>query len=331
MDSFVVSRGGSLAELRDQVRRLEDLGASGFLMHDHIFVTEGKPRPESRKSEALVVLAAVAALSERLQLGTIVSNVALLHPALLLRQFAQLAVLVGGDRVLAGLGAGWNREEFEALGLQMASLVERLERLEESARLARALFDHGVATLEGRQVIARDLPLAPLPAIPPRLLLGGGSDRLLEIAGRYADALDLNGCSRAGAARGPNARLPNSESRRLSTTVADLEHSIAFVRATARAAGRPTDAVSFSVSIGDIAFCADSEVAERAAAIAAPADLPGEALEQCPYVLLGEPERMRDKLRLLRERLGLRQVIFPIGTPWPTIERLHREVLPLVY
>src|SRR5438067_11433772 len=200
MDSFVVSRGGSLAELRDQVRRLEELGASGFLMHDHLFVTEGKPRPESRKSEALVVLAAVAALSERLQLGTIVSNVALLHPALLLRQFAQLAVLVGGDRVLAGLGAGWNREEFAALGLRMAPLAERLERLEESARLARALFDRGVATLEGRQIVARDLPLAPLPATPPRLLLGGGSHRLLEIAGRYADALDLNGSSRAGAA-----------------------------------------------------------------------------------------------------------------------------------
>ena len=95
-------------------------------------------------------------------------------------------------------------------------------------------------------------------------------------------------------------------------------------------AGRPADAVSFSVSIGDIAFCADSAVADRAGEIAAPADLPGEALEQCPYVLLGEPERMRDKLRLLRERLGLRQVIFPIGTPWPSIERLHREVLPFV-
>ena len=331
MDSFVVSRGGALAELRDQVRRLEALGARGFLMHDHIFVTEGKPRLESRKSDALVVLAAVAALSERLQLGTIVSNVALLHPALLLRQFAQLAVLVGGERVLAGLGAGWNREEFEALGLPMAPLAARLERLEESARLARALFDHGVATLEGRQVIARDLPLAPLPARPPRLLLGGGSDRVLEIAGRYADVLDLNGSSRAGARHDPHARLPNGDARRrLSTTVADLEESIARVRATARAAGRAPDAVSVSVSIGDIAFCADSAVAERAAAIAAPAGLPGAALEECPYVLVGEPERMRDKLQVLRDRLGLRQVVFPIGTPWPTIERLHREVLPRV-
>ncbi len=331
MDSFVVSRGGSLLELRDQVRRLEDLGASGFMMHDHIFVTEGKPRLESRKSEALVVLAAVAALSERLQLGTIVSNVALLHPALLLRQFAQLAVLVGGDRVLIGLGAGWNREEFEALGLLMAPLAERLERLEESAQLARALFDRGVATLEGRHVIARDLPHAPLPAMAPRILLGGGSDRLLEIAGRYADVLDLTGSSRTAAVGGPNSRLPNGgDRRRLSTTVADLEHSIALVQASSQAAGRPTKAVSVSVTIGDIHFCAESEVADRAGKIAASADLPGEALEQCPYVLLGEPERMRDKLRLLRERLGLRQVIFPIGTPWPTIERLYREVLPLV-
>src|SRR5205823_9952486 len=100
----------------------------------------------------------------------------------------------------------------EALGLQMAPLAERLERLEESARLARELFDHRVATLEGRRVIARDLPLAPLPAVPPRLLLGGGSDRVLQIAGRYADALDLNGSSRRAAVAGPD--LPGADTRR---------------------------------------------------------------------------------------------------------------------
>ena len=52
----------------------------------------------------------------------------------------------------------------------------------------RQLFDHGIASLEGSQVIARDLPLSPAVTVPPRLLLGGGSDRVLDIAGRYADA-----------------------------------------------------------------------------------------------------------------------------------------------
>ena len=69
--------------------------------------------------DPLTTLAAVAGLSERLEVQTVVMNSAWVHPGLLLRQFAQLAVLLGGERVTAGLGAGWSAEEFDALGLAM--------------------------------------------------------------------------------------------------------------------------------------------------------------------------------------------------------------------
>src|ERR1041385_6297441 len=133
MNVYVVVRTGTLADLARDVRRLEDLGVTGVLVTDHLFMDgPGRPRSETqRPNEPMTVLAAVAALSDRLNIGTIVSNIALLHPALVVRQFAQLAALVVGERVLAGLGAGWNRTEFEALGCTMPKHAERLDRLEE--------------------------------------------------------------------------------------------------------------------------------------------------------------------------------------------------------
>jgi alkanesulfonate monooxygenase SsuD/methylene tetrahydromethanopterin reductase-like flavin-dependent oxidoreductase (luciferase family) len=265
-------------------------------------------------------------MSDRLTVGTSVSTIGFLHPGLVLRQFAQLAVLHGGERVYAGLGAGWNREEFEALGMDMPPFSTRMDRLEEAARLARELFDHGIASQEGSQVVARELPLSPLPQTPPRLLLGGGSDRLLEIAGRYADALDLNGTSQAGKLQGPN--LPQSDQqRRMSTTVAGLETSVKRVREVARAAGRNAQPVRMSVLINHIIFCTESERAVEANRIRASNGMPPGSLDQCPYVLIGEAERMRDTVREWQQRLDLKALLLMSALPRETAERFLREVI----
>ena len=309
MQVYTTVGGGSLAEVVAQARHLEATGVTGVLATDHLFMTGGSSRQDAaRPPEPLTLLAAIAASTQRLTVGTIVSNAGLLHPALLVRQFAQIAQLVGGERVLAGLGAGWNREEFDALGKRMPPHAERVKRLEEAAHLARQLFDHGFATLEGEQVIARDLPLAPLPATPPRLLVGGGSDRLLEIAGRYADVLDLNGSARSSQVRGQDLRQADRQ-RRLSTTVADLERSIEVVRQAARDAGRPEGAVAFTVLVGSVAACRAADVAQESAAICAAAGLSPRDLSDCPYVLVGEPAQMVDKLAGMQARLGIGGVI----------------------
>ena len=94
-------------------------------------------------ADCLTVLTTVASHSTRLGVATLVANVDLGHPLPLLRRFANLAVIHGGTRVYAGLGAGWSRSEFEALGMPMPPHRERLERLAETTRLARTLFDNG--------------------------------------------------------------------------------------------------------------------------------------------------------------------------------------------
>jgi alkanesulfonate monooxygenase SsuD/methylene tetrahydromethanopterin reductase-like flavin-dependent oxidoreductase (luciferase family) len=282
----VLGPAGDLGSLRDRVARLDDAGVAGVLVPDHLFFALGGERASSYKpDDPFVVLATVAALSPRLSVGTLVANVGIVHPALVLRHFAQLAALVGGDRVLAGIGAGWNTEEFDGLGIDMPSHGARLERLEEACRLARAWFDDGIADVDGAHVTARSLPMAPATAIPPRLLLGGGSDRFLDLAGRYADVVDLNGSSR----RRPLGRampVRDDRARRRSTTFDDLTDAAARVQSAATAAGRPTPAFSIVLEV-------DGE----------PSD--------CPYVLGGDAAAQRDQLTERVQRLGLTMVAAP--------------------
>jgi alkanesulfonate monooxygenase SsuD/methylene tetrahydromethanopterin reductase-like flavin-dependent oxidoreductase (luciferase family) len=306
LDVYVAQRNATLPELRARVAEFEALGVTGILASDHLFV----PRPDQRAQgrlphEPITTLTTIAALSERLTVGTIVSNIGFLHPALVIRQFAQMAVLFGGERIVAGLGAGWGRAEFEALGMRMLPHQVRIERLAEAARLAREMFDTGTGNLEGEFVTARDLPLAPKPAVPPRLLVGGGSNRLLDIAGSYADMLDLSGTSRRSALAGADPSQADLQ-RRLMTSVSDLELSVHRVREASQAAGRSGDAVQIGLLINYFEICPDEQVEARARAIAEAAGLGSYPLDECPYVMLGSRERIAATLAERRERLEVR-------------------------
>lgn len=153
------------AGARDAARRFESLGLTGIVQGDHPFVpTAPYTSPiAATAAECFTVLTTVAAHSDRLRIATLVANVGIQHPLFLLRRFANLALTHGGERVYAGLGAGWSRRGFEAIGLEMPPHRERLDRLEEAVRLARELFDRGSADLLGNHVVASELPLAPRP------------------------------------------------------------------------------------------------------------------------------------------------------------------------
>jgi alkanesulfonate monooxygenase SsuD/methylene tetrahydromethanopterin reductase-like flavin-dependent oxidoreductase (luciferase family) len=257
-----------------------------------------------------VVLGAIAALSDRLRLGTLVANAGIVHPALLLRHFAQLAGLVGGDRVLAGIGAGWNTEEFDALGLDMPPHGARLDRLEEACRLARALFDgvDHVASIDGTHVVARSLPLAPRFTGTPTLLLGGGSDRLLDIAGRFADHVDLNGSSRR-TPLGRNLPLLDDARRRHGTTVADLVDAARRLSEAAAGAGRPRPTCSIVID----SLTVDQE--------------PDPTLADCPYVLAGPPSRIAETVAARADAVGLDALVLPESPDLDAVvEPLRRAV-----
>jgi alkanesulfonate monooxygenase SsuD/methylene tetrahydromethanopterin reductase-like flavin-dependent oxidoreductase (luciferase family) len=309
------------ADLRRQVARWEGCGVGGVLITDHLFITQAgsdktTARALDRESpsplDPLPLLGSIGALSSSLELGTIVANVGLQHPIFVIRHFAQLACVFGSERVIAGLGAGWNAEEFEAIGLQMPSHPLRLTRLEESATLARELFRTGVATLDGTTFTAQELPLSPFPPSPPRILLGGGSDQFLAIAGKVADHVDLNGSSRRQKL-GRVAPADADRSRRLATTIADLEDSIDMVTAAALASGRGPSEISYSVLIDSLEFCRPEDVAEREANLRRARNAEDANVSDCPYVLIGDAPRMRGLLEERVERLGLTALIVRDG------------------
>jgi alkanesulfonate monooxygenase SsuD/methylene tetrahydromethanopterin reductase-like flavin-dependent oxidoreductase (luciferase family) len=282
-----------LARLRPRIELLDGLGVDGVLLADHLFFAGDGDRSQSfRTYDPFIVLGTIAGLSDRLRLGTLVANAGLEHPALILRHFCQLAALVGGDRVLAGIGAGWNTEEFDALGIDMPRHADRLDRLEESCRLARAWFDDGLATLDGPHVVARDLPASPPFEQPPQLMLGGGSDRLLELAGRYADHLDLNGSSRR-AHLGRKMPLAADSDRRHATTVDDLVDAATRVRAIADEARRPHPTLSVAVSTLTVG------------------EVPDPAVADCPYVLGGDPGAIAATVADRAARIGLGALVLP--------------------
>jgi alkanesulfonate monooxygenase SsuD/methylene tetrahydromethanopterin reductase-like flavin-dependent oxidoreductase (luciferase family) len=307
------SYGGNAA---GTARELEALGVSGVVQGDHPLVPEARLPIGAMAADCLTTLTTIAAHATDLKVASLVANIGLLHPYLTLRKFAQLALLHGGERVYAGLGAGWAARDFEALGMEMPPNRDRLDRLEESVRLARELFDMGSANFHGDHVVARELPLAPSPPVPPRLLLGGGSPRLLRLAGRYADHADL--------APPTDVRADNVFQQKLMTEVDDVARAAQAVRDSSLAAARP--APTTSVLVSHVVFCAAAEVEAEQQALCENVGIAPRSLDNCPYVLVGEPSRMAEAVTVWRERIGLSWIILPSDA----VGRFCTDVAPLL-
>jgi alkanesulfonate monooxygenase SsuD/methylene tetrahydromethanopterin reductase-like flavin-dependent oxidoreductase (luciferase family) len=188
-------------------RRAEELGFDGLFAFDHLFPPGA---PTDRPSlEAFATLSAVAAVTERATIGTLVARASLRSVGLLAKQAATLDGLSGGRLVLAiGTGDALSRAEHEAFGLPYLGPDVRRAHLEETVRAVRALL-RGEAFAGGAQVPPITGPLLPPPARPggPPLWVGGRSEEASRLAGRLADgwngwALDApTFASRAAAVR----------------------------------------------------------------------------------------------------------------------------------
>ena len=130
------------------------------------------------------LLAALAAGTQRVQLGPLVACTAFHPPGLIARMAAALAEVSGGRFVL-GLGAGWNEEEFRAFGLPYD---HRVSRFEESFTIIRRLLAGERVTLDGSYAQAQDAVLLPAPPAPPPLMIGSNGPRMLGIALPHVDA-----------------------------------------------------------------------------------------------------------------------------------------------
>jgi F420-dependent oxidoreductase-like protein len=174
----------SWQEARAAALEFDRLGFDSVWVCDHLY---GVPMPNLPILEAWSELAAVAAITERVELGTLVTPPFFRNPAVLAKQIATIDQIANG-RVIAGLGTGWFATEFEAYGCPFPGIGARLEALEESVQVMKRLWTEEQVTFEGAHVTVRDAMCEPKPVRRPPILIGGGGERvLLKIAAQHAD------------------------------------------------------------------------------------------------------------------------------------------------
>lgn len=166
-------------------RHAEAAGWDGVYYADHFMPNAADTT--SPTSECWTTLAALAAAVPRLRIGPLVTGNTYRHPAVLAKMAANVDIISGG-RLVLGLGAGWQENEHRAYGIEFSTVAGRLNRLEEACRVITSLFANEKTTFHGRYYQLTDAPLSPKPVQSPVPILigGGGEQRTLRIAARYA-------------------------------------------------------------------------------------------------------------------------------------------------
>ncbi len=174
----------SWQEAEAAAREFDELGFDSVWVCDHLY---GVPLPTLPILEAWSLLAAVAAVTERVKLGTLVTPPFFRNPAVLAKQIATIDHISGG-RAAPGLGAGWFEAEFRAHGCAFPPLGDRLAALEEAVTIMKGMWTHEKFSFDGKHFSVHEVVCEPRPATPPPVLIGGGGERvLMGIAARHAD------------------------------------------------------------------------------------------------------------------------------------------------
>jgi probable F420-dependent oxidoreductase len=172
----------------DFARRVEDSGIDALLLRDHF-----SAGAFGQQLAPFSGLAAAAAVTTRLRLGTLVLSNDFRHPAIVAHEAATLDLLCDG-RFELGIGAGWYQPEYEAAGIAFDAAGQRIARLEESLRIIRGLLAGMPVhrTSDFYRIDGLDLDVLPTPRLSsPRLLVGAGGPRMLRLAARQADIVGV--------------------------------------------------------------------------------------------------------------------------------------------
>jgi probable F420-dependent oxidoreductase len=308
----------AFARTRAMAERAEALGFDSVAISDHFMnAFSGAPGPIL---ECYMTLSALAAVTRKLRLAPLVTGMSYRNPALLAKMIATLDHISGG-RFIAGIGAGWMRQEYEAFGYPYPSNAERIAQLAEAIEVLMAMWTQEEPVFAGRYFSIDKAYCFPKPVQKPHppIMIGGSGGKLLEVAARYGDIVNLTAAIRTG-------RQSLRETVKFDRTA--VAGRIAMLHDYARKAGRnPADiAVSGFMTV---AIAADKEQADKRAADVVRqmgfADV--ETARRSPMVLLGTPEEARRELRSRIEELGM-TYYFTIFLSSETIDLFAREVIP---
>jgi F420-dependent oxidoreductase-like protein len=173
----------------EQAKAAEEAGFDLVTVMDHLYQIQGVGQVDEPMLEGWLVLAALARETSRVRLGTLVTGVTYRNPALLAKQVTTLDTISGG-RAILGIGAAWNDVEHEGYGFDFPPVGERMDRLDEALAIITSMFNEDRPTFEGKHYRierALNVPRPIQPGGPPIMVGGGGEQRTLRIAAKYAD------------------------------------------------------------------------------------------------------------------------------------------------
>jgi probable F420-dependent oxidoreductase len=303
-------------EWRDTVRKVEDLGYSTLFLADH-YLGPGPAQKAARTPRQdlapIAAMAAAAAYSETLRIGCRVFCIDYHVPAVLAKEAATLDLLSGG-RLEMGIGAGWSEVEYTAMGLDFDRPGRRIAKLAEVVSLLKAHWQGEELDYSGDFVQVRGYAGRPRPVQRPQrphppIMIGGGGQRVLSLAGREADIVSIS--SVPFVARDAEGLDPQAVALRRTE----------FVRAAAgeRYRGLDVESSPYFTEITD-----DPE--NVLAGVAKSTGISVELLREHPNVLVGSLESVVEKLYSRRETVGVNYVTVQqsqIESFAPVVARLH--------
>jgi probable F420-dependent oxidoreductase len=275
----------SMAAWREQARTAEGLGYSVLYVTDHLDTQFGP----------LVATTVAAEATTTLHVGTLVLNNDLRNPVVLAQEIASLGLAAEG-RVEIGLGAGWLRGDYAATGIGYDTPGRRVERLAESLTVMKSLWSEGEATLEGTHYTVKGARCDPRPPSLPRIVVGGGSKRILTGAAEQADTV------------GVTTSMASGEVDTDVASKATFDHFDRCVGWVREAAGERFDALELQTTASVMIVGSRRAAVRSAMMLGFPA---GEEALDLPILLIGTVEEICERLVARRERWGFSNVVVP--------------------
>ena len=275
----MAAKASSSTEWTETAKKAEDLGYSSLLMPDHFGDQLG----------VIPALAAAAAVTTELRIGSLVFANDFRHPALLAKDTATIDLLSDG-RLEVGVGAGWMNTDYSTTGVPHERAGIRIDRMIESIEILKGLWGEGAFSFSGDHYTITEMDGLPKPvqAGGPPIIVGGGGKRVLSNAARMADIVGVN----------PNVGEGTFGAEAIKSISAEAtEEKMTWVR---DAAGDRFDDIEISILKFFVVVTDDREA--TAEKVGAGMGMDGAGIIASPHAMVGTAEQIADELIEQRDR-----------------------------
>lgn len=305
---LVIGQDG-LPGLLESGQLVDSLGFDGLFVFDH----------PALQADPWVALSALAVVTERVRLGSVVNCVPYRHPAMLARLAADLDTLSAG-RLMLGLGIGWWQGEFRALDVPFRPAPERFAALEEALAIIHGAWGEERFSFTGEHYTVDGLQVVPPPVQhpPPPIMIGGNGEAVtLKLVARHADACNISELKDRG----------NGQEK--VGGVETIERKLDALRRHCATVGRPEDEIlrtHFTLQL--VLAQGEEEAAAKRTRLAAASTSPATRRAQPSAAVAGTPERVAAHYQALRD-VGIQYFVVQLdASDHETIELLAAEVMP---